>query len=155
MMLMIISIIVIMIMIRRKSKMNQMQNLKLRSVEIVQECSGLQALSLCHTQLWRMMMLCHQKVPHNAVNGNLLFPVKFLSSLSFIYYFSLFENNTVAIKKGQESYDLLKASCKGLLNAINKILTEGKVTVDGKEISIEMFLGGDYKVTYVIAFMCK
>ena len=82
-MLMIMLIMVIIIMTNRKSKINQMQNLKLRSVEMVQECPGLQTLSLCHIQLWRMMMLCHQEVTH-AVNSNVLFPVRLLSSLSFI-----------------------------------------------------------------------
>lgn len=48
--------------------------------------------------------------------------------------------------KGQESYELLKSSCSQLFKSINKITRNGKINVDGNNIMVEMFLGGDHKV---------
>lgn len=59
---------------------------------------------------------------------------------------SLSGNHTIAVIKGQESYDILKDSCADLFKAVNNIIKKGCVTVDGRDIEIEMFLGGDYKV---------
>lgn len=55
-------------------------------------------------------------------------------------------NHTLAVVKGQESYDLLKSSFKDLFDSINSIIKVKKVNVDGTDIPIEIFLGGDYKV---------
>lgn len=55
-------------------------------------------------------------------------------------------SHTVAVVKGEESYDLLKSSFPVLFDTINKIIKVGKVTVDGCDIQVEIFLGGDYKV---------
>jgi len=55
-------------------------------------------------------------------------------------------NHTIAVIKGQESYDLLRSSCREIFDAVNSIVKEGKVTIDGIDVPIELFLGGDYKV---------
>ena len=56
------------------------------------------------------------------------------------------ENQTVAVINGQESYEILKCSCSVLFKSINKIIRDGKINVDGQDILVDMFLGGDYKV---------
>ena len=61
-------------------------------------------------------------------------------------YYLLTGSHTVAVVKGEESYDLLKNSFSVLFNTINKIIRVGKVTVDGCDIKVEIFLGGDYKL---------
>ncbi len=49
--------------------------------------------------------------------------------------------------KGNESYDLLKNSFSDIFSTTNKIIKEGKILVDGFDIPVEIFLGGDYKVS--------
>ena len=56
-------------------------------------------------------------------------------------------NHTVAVIKGKESYELLQEPCaRRLFTEANKIVREGFREVDWKQIEIEMYLGGDYKV---------
>ena len=50
-------------------------------------------------------------------------------------------NHTVAVIKGNESYDLLKTSCKNVFGYINKLLDDGKISIDGKDIPVEILLG--------------
>jgi hypothetical protein len=71
-----------------------------------------------------------------------------LSSVVFIL-----GSHTVGVVKGQESYELLKDSFSELFSAIDKIVKEGKITVDECEIPVEIFLGGDYKVLVIINVM--
>ena len=72
----------------------------------------------------------------------------YLSSVVFIL-----GSHTVGVIEGQESYELLKVSSSELFSAINKIIKEGKITVDECKIPVEIFLGGDYKVLVIINFM--
>ena len=53
--------------------------------------------------------------------------------------------------KGHESYDLMRHSLADLFNSINKIIREGKVTIDECDIPVDILLGGDYKVPKHIA----
>ena len=57
----------------------------------------------------------------------------------------LLGNHTLAVIKGKESYEILKESCADLFKQINNIIKKGLITVDGREVPIDMFLGGDYK----------
>lgn len=59
---------------------------------------------------------------------------------------SLSGNHTIAVIKGKESYELLKTSCAKIFQDVNSIVRDGSVNVDGKNVPIEMHLGGDYKV---------
>ena len=58
-------------------------------------------------------------------------------------------NHTVAVIKGHESYDLLKTSCNDVFVYVNKLIDDGKISIDGKDIQVEILLGGDYKVYHV------
>ncbi|XP_028516288.1 uncharacterized protein LOC114575505 [Exaiptasia diaphana] len=62
-------------------------------------------------------------------------------------------NYTLAVVKGEESYDLLKSSFKDLFHAINNIIKEKKVRVNDIDIPVEIFLGGDYKFLLLIMGM--
>ena len=59
-------------------------------------------------------------------------------------------NHTVAVIKGHDNYDLLKTSCKDAFVYVNKFIFDGKVSIDGKDIQVEILLGSDYKVYNVI-----
>ena len=59
-------------------------------------------------------------------------------------------NHSVAVIKGHESYDLLKTSCKDVFVSVNKLIDDGKISIDGKDIQVEILLAGDYKVYHVI-----
>ena len=59
-------------------------------------------------------------------------------------------NHTVAVIKGHESYDLLKSSGKDVFSYINKLIDDGNICIDGKEIPTNIYLGGDYKVYYFL-----
>lgn len=54
-------------------------------------------------------------------------------------------NRTIAIVNGPEKYDTMVNSFRSAINEINTTLEAGSIEVDGKEVKIEMFLGGDYK----------
>ena len=55
-------------------------------------------------------------------------------------------NHTVAIIKGSESYEILQTSCARIFKDVNKIVKDRLIEVDGENIPVEMYLGGDYKV---------
>ena len=51
-------------------------------------------------------------------------------------------NRTLCIVNGPEKYDTLKTSLGNVISDINCIIKNSKIEVDGKEVKIEMFLGG-------------
>lgn len=52
----------------------------------------------------------------------------------------------MAVVKGEETYDLLKTSCSEIFACVNKLVKDGVANVEGKNIPVQMHLGGDYKV---------
>ena len=54
-------------------------------------------------------------------------------------------NRTLCIVNGP-----LKTSLGNVISDINCIIKNSKIEVDGKEVKIEMFLGGDYKFLLMI-----
>jgi len=67
--------------------------------------------------------------------------------MKYLYYTG---NHTVAVIKGHENYDLLKSSGKDVFSYINKLIDDGNICIDGKEIPIDIYLGGDYNVYYFL-----
>ena len=59
-------------------------------------------------------------------------------------------NHTIAIVKGSEKYETLKESFANVFSDIpvNDLNSGNKITINGKEIAIEFFLGGDYKIIH-------
>ena len=63
---------------------------------------------------------------------------------------------TIAIVNGPEKYDTLEHSFSSAINEImNTILEAGFIDVDGKQVKIEMFLGGDYKFLLMVMGICS
>ena len=48
--------------------------------------------------------------------------------------------------KGDESYEVLQSSCSTVFSQVNELIKKGQVSINGKDVPIEVFLGGDYKV---------
>ena len=59
---------------------------------------------------------------------------------------SLLGNHTIAIIKGKEEYQILKASLANVIRDVNATIKEGHIVVDGQIVNLEFFLGGDQKV---------
>ena len=59
-------------------------------------------------------------------------------------------NRTTAVVNGPEKYDTLKHSFSSTIIEINTFLETCFIEVDGKEVQIEMFLGGDYKFLFMV-----
>ena len=55
-------------------------------------------------------------------------------------------NDAVAVIKGHESYKVLQSSCSTIFRQVNNAIDKGKVFVEGKDIPVDVFLGGEYKV---------
>ena len=57
-------------------------------------------------------------------------------------------NHTYAAIKGGESYELLSQGLGSVIAEVNQVITKGSVTVDGREVKLEFYLGSDYKVLF-------
>ena len=80
-----------------------------------------------------------------------LFQKKFLTSLLYIYIYlyNILWNegvHPVGILSGKEDYSVLQTAGKDLFQEINELIAAGKINVNGREITLEFYLGGDYKV---------
>ena len=56
-------------------------------------------------------------------------------------------HHTVAVIKGEECYKTLAESCSKIFKEVNDIVKDGFLKIDEVNITIEMYLGGDYKVS--------
>ena len=52
----------------------------------------------------------------------------------------------MTVIKGQESYmyGVLQSSCSTIFQQVNNVIDRGKMSVEGKDVPVEVFLGGDY-----------
>lgn len=66
----------------------------------------------------------------------------------YIYYFFYIGNHTIAIVKGKEEYNTLQESLSNVIRDVNHVIDKGYIMVDGRQIDLEFYLGGDYKVKY-------
>lgn len=55
-------------------------------------------------------------------------------------------NHTIAVVKGKEEYDTLKESLGNVICDVNALIQEGGMMVDGQKVTLDFYLGGDYKV---------
>ncbi|CAB4025926.1 Hypothetical predicted protein [Paramuricea clavata] len=62
-------------------------------------------------------------------------------------------NHTVAVIKGQESYEILKSSCARIFSDVNKIVEEGFIKVNENQVPVDIFLGSDYKFLLLLLGM--
>lgn len=63
-------------------------------------------------------------------------------------------NHTVAVVKGKEDYETLKASLSNVIRDANSLIDDGYMIIDGRNVSLE-FLGGDYKVIVELQAITK
>ena len=59
-------------------------------------------------------------------------------------------NRTVAIINGPEKYEILKASLSNFFREVNELISKGTITVDGQDVQLGFFLGGDMKFLLMI-----
>ena len=59
-------------------------------------------------------------------------------------------NRTVAIINGPEKYNTLKTSLSPLFDEVNELIRKGTMSVDGQDVELEFFLGGDLKFLLMI-----
>ena len=62
-------------------------------------------------------------------------------------------NHTIAVVKGEEKYDTLKESFQKFFDEINALNRSKKLTIDGRDYNVELFLGGDYKFILILLGM--
>lgn len=62
-------------------------------------------------------------------------------------------NRTVAIVNGPEEYLTLKTSLSTIFNEINDLIEKGSLSIDGYDIKLNFFLGGDLKFLLMIMGM--
>ncbi|KAK2550530.1 hypothetical protein P5673_028729 [Acropora cervicornis] len=62
-------------------------------------------------------------------------------------------NNAVAVIKGHETYELLQSSCSTIFRQVNHVIDKGKVSIEGKDIPVDVFLGRDYKFLLLVLGM--
>ena len=54
-------------------------------------------------------------------------------------------NHTIGVVNGKEDYETLKTCFRDILADINELVEEKNIEVNGKQINLDFFLGGDYK----------
>ncbi|XP_022808035.1 uncharacterized protein LOC111345047 [Stylophora pistillata] len=58
--------------------------------------------------------------------------------------------HTIAVVSGPENHETLAESFKEVFSEVNEIQDRGHIIVDGKQVEIELFLGGDYKFLLLV-----
>ena len=56
-------------------------------------------------------------------------------------------NHTVAVVNGSESRQTLEESFKDVFSEVNKIINDGFIEIDGRKVGVDIYMGGDYKVS--------
>ena len=62
-------------------------------------------------------------------------------------------HHAVAVVKGQESYTLYNTSFRNIFNSINALAASKCLDINGKEMAIDVYLGGDYKFVLMVLGM--
>ena len=57
-------------------------------------------------------------------------------------------NHTISVVKRKEDYDTLRTSLQNVIREVNSLSKDKVFEVDGKQLKIQLYLGGDYKVNY-------
>ena len=63
-------------------------------------------------------------------------------------------NHTFAAVKGDESYELLSTALKPVFDEMNILIKRKTIQVCGKDVPLEFYLGGDYKVCLNSTWFC-
>ena len=60
------------------------------------------------------------------------------------------DNRTVAIINGPEKYETLKISLSPFFEEVNNLMHKSFISIDGQDVELEFFLGGDFKFLLMI-----
>ena len=52
----------------------------------------------------------------------------------------------IAIARASETYDTLKTSFSEIIQEVNKLNDEKRIYVNGRNVEVEILIGGDYQV---------
>ena len=55
-------------------------------------------------------------------------------------------NHTIAVVKGPEDYCTLSDGLKNVIDAVNTLIDDGYMLIDGRRVNLHFHFGGDYKV---------
>ena len=59
-------------------------------------------------------------------------------------------NRTIAIVNGPEKYETMKTSLSSFFEEVNGLIDQGSISIDGNDIKLNFFLGGDMKFLLMI-----
>lgn len=68
--------------------------------------------------------------------------------MSFLFCFFVSGNHTIAVVKGPEDHSTLSGGLKNVIDAVNTLVEDGCILIDGRRVNLHFHLGGDYKVCY-------
>ena len=61
-------------------------------------------------------------------------------------------NHTVALLKTSEDYNNLRNGLANVTETVNRLINDGFISINGKKVKLQFFLGGDYKVSEIYIF---
>ena len=70
--------------------------------------------------------------------------------LLMLFHFFLAGTHTIAIIKQNEEHDAWKAYLANVIDDVNSFARDGCIGVDGQEVKLAIYLGGDFEVNRVI-----
>ena len=62
-------------------------------------------------------------------------------------------NHTLAVVKMPESYELLSATLRPVLDDLEHLMAAKSINIDGTDYALEFFLGGDLKVYVMLSIL--
>ena len=66
--------------------------------------------------------------------------------------FSLSGNNAVGVGMASEYYTTIKECFQDLIGDVDQLAREPKLIINGKELHVELLIGGDSNVNYISCF---
>lgn len=64
-------------------------------------------------------------------------------------------NHTIAVIKTLEDYGNLRAGLANVTSTVNERIKAGFIMVNGQKVTLEFYLGGDYKVREFVTGFCR
>ncbi|XP_077863939.1 uncharacterized protein LOC100367812 [Saccoglossus kowalevskii] len=59
-------------------------------------------------------------------------------------------NHTIACVKGKECYETIRDSFRDAITSVNEMVSNPTITIDGKSVDLDFYLGGDYKFILMV-----
>lgn len=91
---------------------------------------------------------------HTNISISAIYQTKLVTVYFIINYVLITETHAIAVVKTKEEYEGLRSALRNVARDVNSLNKVGKISVDGTEIPLEFFLGGDYKVSFKYKCVC-